>query len=369
MRNQVWQIASGDVGRNYSPLFLAHDLMFLGPGSFGAFDDQAYDQAVAKRKVTPTKVGMIRSFARDVQPGDVVLLRKAHLVVAIGAVAPDAGNDGYQYDPTFSDVDGWDLQHTRRVLWQNQLATHLEAIQRNGDLFQAFKQQPMFTRVLDRAVLDQIAPLMPRFVDRDLKDRPKPLPPELTLEEFGQLLFSKGLANDAVDKVLSAIARQRRLLRWYYDDGKESYRPDEHEVVAHMVLPLLLALGWSEQLLAVEWHRVDLTAFWGTPTTAERCVLVCEAKGIGHGMQGVREQAVGYVDKLNLVHCGKILLTQGARFYIYERYEDGWRDEPTGYMNLEHIRTEHLAPAGTNAVDTLIALTPAGVHRPVGKQP
>ncbi len=70
-------------------------------------------------------------------------------------------------------------------------------------------------------------------------------------------------------------------LGWYREYGHASARPDEHEVVAHMVLPLLLALGWSEQLLAVEWHKVDLAGFWGTPTIPENCVLMCEAKGVG----------------------------------------------------------------------------------------
>ena len=57
--------------------------------------------------------------------------------------------------------------------------------------------------------------------------------------------------------------------------------------MAHIILPLLLALGWSEQLLAVEWQKIDLAAFGSTPTTAKTCVLVCEAEGLGHGLQDV----------------------------------------------------------------------------------
>lgn len=91
--------------------------------------------------------------------------------------------------------------------------------------------------------------------------------------------------------------------------------------------------------------------------------MVCEAKRMGHGLQDVWDQAVGYVQNLKLTDCRSILLTQGARFYLYRKTGDSWPEEPTGYVNLEKLRTNHLAPANTNAVDTLIALTPAGVQR------
>lgn len=60
---------------------------------------------------------------------------------------------------------------------------------------------------------------------------------------------------------------------------------------------MLLALGWSEHLLAVEWQRIDLAAFRATPTTNETCVLVCEGKGPWRGLADDFEQAKGYVDK------------------------------------------------------------------------
>lgn len=360
----VWQIASGDSGRDYSWLFLRHDLMFLGPGRYGQYEPGCYQNVVATGEFTGHKVASIGSFCLDVRPGDFVLLRKGHRVVALGLVPDESGGEGYRHDETFDDVYGWDLQHTRRVVWQDHLTADLEAIQYQKDLFSSRKQIPMFTRVGDPPVLNPITPLFARCVPRPLLPRPDPPPGPLTLEQLGQSLFAHGLANDAVDRVQRAIERQRRLLKWYYAQGEASGRPDEHEVVAHMVLPLMLGLGWSEQLLAVEWHKVDLAAFWGTPTTAEKCVLACEAKRMGHGLQDVRRQAIRYVTDLGLTRCRRILLTQGARFYLYQRAADGWPEEPSGYLNVERIRTDHIAPAGTNAVDTLMALTPAGALRP-----
>ncbi|MCK4373692.1 MAG: hypothetical protein KAX19_00145, partial [Candidatus Brocadiae bacterium] len=199
--------------------------------------------------------------------------------------------------------------------------------------------------------------------ERELRDLP-PCPPEpLSLEEAGTLLFAKGLPNEWVDRTIVAIQRQRRLADWYRTLDRETARPKEHEVVAHMILPLLLALGWSEQLLAVEWHRIDLAGFAETPTTEETCVLVCEAKGLGHGLQDILEQAVDYVKRLKLDRCKKILLTDGQRLYLYQRAGDGWGSVPAGYINIHKIRTEHIAPANTNAIDTIIALTPTGAYR------
>jgi hypothetical protein len=356
----VWQIGAGDAWRDYSPLFLAHDLMFLGPGRFGPYQPDRYRADAVAREFTPQRISAIASFSREVQPGDLVLFRRGYRLVALGVAA----EEGYQHDPSFDDVYGWDLEHTHRVIWQDHLADEIASLQSGGALFASRKQIPTFTRVKDPQILEPIQHLFGLCRTRPLKPRPKTLPKPLSLDELGQALFSKGLAHQSVEQVQRAIERQRRLLGWYKEFGKASSRPDEHEVVAHMVLPLLLALGWSEQLLAVEWHKADAVGFWRTPTTAEKCVLLCEAKGLWHGLQGVLAQAEAYVRDLELDGCRQILITQGGRFYLHVRSSDGgWAEEPTGYLNVERVRTNHLAPPNTNAIDTLIALTPAGASR------
>ncbi|MEX2387055.1 MAG: hypothetical protein WD534_04175 [Phycisphaeraceae bacterium] len=136
-----------------------------------------------------------------------------------------------------------------------------------------------------------------------------------------------------------------------------------------MVLPMLLALGWSEQLLAVEWNKIDLAAFGRTPTTASTCAMVCEAKGMEAGLQGpAYGQARRYVEKQKLTACRHILLTQRERFYLYDRKDDGaWQAEPSGYLNLTKLRAGCVIPRNTNAIDTLMALTPQGVFGANGR--
>lgn len=358
---QVWQMAAGEEGRFYSDLFLKHDVMFLGPGDFGAYEPEVYRHAVQNGAATKGIVDNIASFHDNVKPGEIVLMRNGLKVVAIGIVA----DTGYEWNEAFDDVYGWDLQHARRVIWQEHLNDEILRIQKTTPLFGSRKQMQTFTRVHDEPILKQLRPLFSQFKTRDLKSLPLPLPKPLTLDEVGQQLFTRGVANDAVEKVIRAIERQRRLLGWYKKVGKESSRPTEHEVVAHTVLPLLLALGWSEQLLAIEWKKIDLAAFWKTPTQAENCVMVCEAKTRGHGLQDVKEQAFDYVNRIKLTACRTVLLTDGGRFYLYRPDGAGvWLDQAAvGYLNVEKIRTDHFAPPGTNAIDALVDLTPAAVCR------
>lgn len=354
----TWQIASGEVGRKYTNLFLEHDVMFCGPGAYGPFDEARYQEVVAKGAYSANKIGQVRTFVRQVRPGDIVLLRSGYKVVTIGVV----DQAGYCYNKTFDDVYGWDVEHTQRVVWQEQFIEELAGLQREKPLFAGRKQIPTFTAVGDAAVLDPIRHLFANCISRPLKPLPIEPPEPMSLDSFGEALFAKGLSYDAVHKVRTTLEKQRRLISWYWS-GLATDRPTEHEIVAHVILPLLVALGWSEQLLAIEWHKIDLAVFWGTPTDRQHCELVCEAKAMGHGLQGVLRQAMRYTDRLGLSACNKILLADGGRFYLYRRDNGIWTEQPHGYMNVMKLRQEHLCPKNTNAVDTLVALTPAHLAR------
>jgi len=356
----VWQIAAGEAGRRYADLCIRHDIVLIGHGRFGPYTDGDW------AKIRPEWRNPVRRFATEMGTDDdeIVLLRSGKKVVAIGLTA----QPGYHYNEGFSDVLGWDLQHTRRVIWQDHLVGDLENLQRERNLFADRKQIPKLTRVADRRILKHIEPLIPKLKRRPLRDLPKPPSPELDDDALGEALFAKGLPNEAVDKVLLAIQRQRRLINWYQHSDQDSGRPTEHEVVAHMILPLMLALGWSEQLLAVEWKSIDLAAFHATPTTQENCIMVCEAKGYGRGLEHAFSQGVRYTKTKNLLNCRQVAATDGSRIVLYEREEGSWPDEPVGYLNITEIRRQYLIPANTDGVDTIIALTPAGAAGQVPKQ-
>jgi len=347
MTQQVWQIAAGESGRYYDQLFLDHDIMFLGPGRFGEFSI-TYANAVSR-----SDYRCLKDFRDGIQTGDVVLLRKGRQVRAIGlAVA------GYQFFEQLDDIYGWDLQHLRRVRWQPQLESALVGLQFGA------ARMPTLTRVLQESLRAAIEPLISQCVSQYPQDL-LPLPPApttpLSWDEVKQELYLRGLRYDAAEKTVGVLQHIARLSEWYADNCRPLSRPTEHEVVAHMVIPLLIALGWSEQQLAVEWQHIDLAAFWGMPPATANCVLVCEVKGRGRGLQDVIDQADRYVKERKLTGCRRVLVTDGTCYYLYDR--DG--DVPVGYFNVHRLRTTHIAPAGTNAIDTIIALTPAGIHNPI----
>lgn len=186
--------------------------------------------------------------------------------------------------------------------------------------------------------------------------------PIMKIERFSDALFQEGLSYDACLHVERAIRKLRGLLDWY-DETRSPGRPTEHEVVGHMILPLLLALGWSEQLLAIEWNRIDLAVFTRTPTIEAHCGLVCEAKGMGEPLRDTVQQAKGYCDQHKLKECSKILIADGGYFSLYRRVRGAWEPEPSGYINLRKLRRRYLIPKDADAVRTLMALTPAHIAR------
>ncbi|MEK3915313.1 hypothetical protein [Paenibacillus sp. FSL H7-0331] len=206
------------------------------------------------------------------------------------------------------------------------------------------------------------------FPNRELKLLPKLDARELSSRDIGEELFAAGLANDSVERVVQAMERIRRLSKWY-ENQADRKRPSELEIVAHMITPLMLGLGWSEQLMPIEWNRVDI-AFFNRPPVSEKdydnCTMVCETKGRGSSLEPAYKQAKAYIESLPLKNCTRIVTTDGGRLFLYKWHDTSWPDvlDPIGYVNLASIRKENVFPFGTSGVDTLIELIPWNVMRP-----
>jgi len=345
---QLWQIAAGEPTRDYREIFLGHDLMLIGPGSSGPAPHRDYQGLGI--------MGSIGSFESGPKPGDPVLLRVGHDVLAVGFIPEERG---YFWEKEFDDVLGWDLQHARRVQWEVDLIE--DFIELKG-VFSTRKQQPTFSRV--HIVEDSIVQgLAKRYLRRELKELPK-VGPVLSREELGIELFAAGVANEVVDRLISVLEQVKRLSAWYKQPPHADGRPTEHEVVAHILVPLLKSIGWSEQLLGVEWNRVDVAVFDRTPTTKDNCVAVFEAKGLGKPLAEAFTQAKDYVKRLNLAHCRTIVTADGGRLMVYQRKEDRtWDEHPSGYLNCAAPRATHLLPAGTSSAQTLVSLLPGRLGR------
>jgi hypothetical protein len=109
--------------------------------------------------------------------------------------------------------------------------------------------------------------------------------------------------------------------------------PTEDEIVAHLVVPLLRALGWPSERIAVKWRQIDVAIFKALPRTSENCHLVIEAKRLGAGVEGALDQAKGYVEALGVLR--DVIVTDGIR---YRMYSGASGFAPVAYANLAYLK-------------------------------
>lgn len=345
----VWQIATGEPGRDYRELFFDHDIMILGPSNLGNALKNNYADGI------PNSPGsQVHSFAHKPKPGDRVIMRFAHDVIGIGQI-PQIDKP-YSFVETFKCVYGWDLCHCRRVTWAQGYDL--------GDLasvFQNAKQKPSFTQVHEKYILDMVRSIDNSVFERTLNEMPNIDISVYTEESFGIELFRAGISNKNINDILSALEQAERLCSWYRSEHCGRNPPSENEVVSHITIPLFLGLGWSHQQIAVEWNKVDIAFFKNLPTKKENCVMVLEAKGLGTALSEVLDQPQGYVNNLDLRNTKYILTTDGANLFVYGRSNDGWNPNPIGYISVLSPQKQYVLPKHTNLVETLVMLQPSAV--------
>jgi hypothetical protein len=296
----VWQISSGLRSGPYAETFLRHGVGLVGPGDTGPWRPGESLAAWPH----------IRLFTSEVQQGDVLLLRSGSSVLqAIGIVASD-----YLYLNQFDDENGWDLQHARRVRWFRLPEDH------------CFDGAVFMGPSLGRVVQPEVISYAKRFVNSPPTDWQTaslpPLPPEeADLDEVPA----------ALQEIIAVACDLGGGLYW---DGQAfGSPPSESEMVAHLVVPFLRALGWPQEQIAVEWQYVDVALFRALPRSAETCHLIVEAKQVGFGLDEALEQAKAYVQTIG-AECD-ILVTNGIRYRLHAR-DQGYA--PVAYANLCRLK-------------------------------
>ncbi len=300
----VWQISGGPSSRAYAGVFLRYGVALIGPGDAGEWSPEryAYDFSLS---------GYVGRFAKEIANGDLLLLRTGVATIsAVGLVASD-----YLYLEQFDDVNGWDLQHARRVRW-------CKLAQEHSFSAQVFGASPTrCSRVLQPEAID--------FAERFLNSPPThwqtaPLP-EPPIEE------------PPLDQVPGAlrgiVAQAADLVPLLQDRDAFGEHPSEDELIAHFVVPFLRVLGWPPEWIAVKWRHIDVAVFRALPRTPENCHLVIEAKRLGAGVEGALDQARGYVEALGLPR--DVIVTDGIRYRMYA----GQRGfAPVAYANLARLK-------------------------------
>lgn len=299
----IWQVSAGPSSRSFADVFLKHGVALIGPGDGGTWTPERDDAMF--------EGGFVRRFASEMAPGDIVLLRTAAAkIAAIGLVA-----SAYLYLNAFDDVNGWDLQHARRVRWGRLPVEH----DFGSAIFGA--NPPRCSRVWN----EQVADFSIRFLNSPPTLWQSATLPELPLEEPPLLEVPKAIAD--------LVAEAADLLPLMQDSQRFGDLPSEDELIAHFVIPLLRAFGWPPERIAVKWRYIDVSLFRALPRSPETCRFVIEAKRLGAGVEGALAQAKGYVAALGLP-CD-VIVTDGIRYRMYDAAHDF---APVAYANLARLK-------------------------------
>jgi hypothetical protein len=253
----------------------------------------------------------IRQFADETKIGDIVILRQGHSAIrAVGLVASD-----YKYLEQFEDVDGWDLQHCRRVRW----FPLPEPYEFGGPVFGASPSRYNGVGVPEVVAYER------RFVQSPPTDWQNSRLPDLPLvEEY---------LDPIPPEIAGIVAAARDIVPLYWTPKEFGELPTEDELVAHFAIPLFRALGWSKECIAVKWRRVDITLFDHLPRLPENSRLIIEAKRFDTGFEAALKQARGYLKDLKIVR--DIIVTDGIHYRLYTHEK---ALAPVAYANLSRLK-------------------------------
>lgn len=328
-----WQIGAGDGARDYSDVFLRFGIILVGDGSTGEY------------KPGHPEMQYLMPFAENLKIGDRVVLRRGYGVGTWEIVAVGQVTSEYLFRDLFEDVEGWDLRHSRNMLWKTPRTNKITAGFSRG----------MFQRVNSLAALSDAEEIWNSGEPRDPIQIPDP-PREVSQEELLDRLIEEGLSVNNSDLMATTISRLRRLAKWY---KSRSTDVSEHEIRTFLVVPMLMALGWSEQKMKIEWTatagRIDIAIFDKVYGKQSKPSIVVETKAMNDGLEGARKQVEKYADG---VGCRTVIITDGIRYWMrIKNDEDKW--EAFAYTNLLTFRAQHpYEPNVKGAIDLFLKLLP-----------
>jgi hypothetical protein len=345
----IWQQAAGDTNRDYADICLRWDVILNGPADRGPWP--ACRGRLAKDGWSSKKLTDLWRFCEEMQDGDIVILRLGtSMVLAVGVVVGE-----YEYRSEFGDVDGWDIQHVRRVKWLH-------------DLYQTPKEFGTYTlkqgdttqKIESAEINDWLSEPIGDYdsLSRSLVDLPSNLVGsddvkiDVDILDVSDYLFDHGVASDSIARLLDDIGELTRIAKWYI---KQETMPSEYETVAYLVLPLFRALGWTPQRMAVEWNRVDVALFRTLPRSDENLTVVVEAKKMGDACLTAVSQAAEYASTRE--GCRRLIVTDGLRYGVYTKI--GESDFTLkAYLNLTRLKNSYPIYCCEGAETALLAMAP-----------
>jgi hypothetical protein len=341
----IWQQASGDTDRNYSDLCIKLGVILNGPGKEGRFPDCV--DALRANGISWKKISDLRRFSEWMKDGDLVVLRLGTAkVLAVGQIVGQ-----YEWHDEFGDVDGWNIQHVRRVRWLWSEPSSPKEFDsfclKMGDTTQKLNPGPV-TKWLSSLAIPGSAYSRPLAELPSLEKRNG-----IDVEEISEFLFDHGVASISIKNLVDEIDELTRIAKWYQ---RSANTPSEHETVAYLIVPLLRALGWTPQRMAVEWNHVDVALFEQLPREDKSLRVVVEAKKMDNACLAAKRQAMSYAG--GKTGCKRLIVTDGLRYGVYVRHETKETFRLHAYLNLTRLRRNYPIYECEGAEDALLAMAP-----------
>lgn len=334
----IWQQSCGDTDRNYSEVCLKWDVILNGPGYPGAWPECV--KTLKEHRWKFKKITDLRRFAEEMKDGDLVVLRLGtKQILGVGIIVDD-----YGWSDVFRDIDGWDLQHYRRVRWVWKSVKNFKTYTlKQGDTTQILSSQTVSDWLESLNVNEEA-------FNRELVMLRTKNTPRVSHEEIADHLYNQGVSSNSIENLLHEFNELQRIAKWY----SRSQNPSEHETVAYLVVPLLRAIGWTPQKMAIEWKKVDIALFESLPRDNNNLSIVVEVKRKGNACLMAKSQAESYAH--GRPNCNRIIVTDGIRFGFY--LKSNGKFELTAYMNLTDLRASYPIYECGGVKDSLTMITP-----------
>lgn len=342
----IWQQGGGDGDRNYIDICIKYSVILNGPGYAGELNDKTIEKML-RDGVSKQSIADRKRFCETMKNGDIVALKIGlKKIYAVGVVVGD-----YQWSDLFSDVDGWDVQHVRRVKW-----LWISTINNDGEYepydFTENVLKQGTTLILDnKRVIEWIVSLKLDFnKEYSVPDLPSEPDNNVTVEEISEYLYAKGTSGNSIRNLVSVIDDLRMIAKWY----KKVDNVSEFETEAYLIVPLLRALGWTPQKMAVEWNKVDIALFNELPRRSDNLIAVVEAKKKGNSCLQAYSQAFNYAkDK---VQCNRLIVSDGLRYGVFIKDNNKYRLH--AYMNITDFRKDYVIYSCAGIMEALWTMTP-----------
>lgn len=164
-------------------------------------------------------------------------------------------------------------------------------------------------------------------------------------------LVNSGFRTDMAVRMTDTITKLRLLCKYYYSAGDE-YDVREHEARSFLVLPLLYALGWTEQQLKIEYKLpaangevADIAGFSDPYRSSQHKGhhvdprLIVETKALALGPMEAIPQVERYA--VNVMGDKIVAATNGLWWLVGEMRNGDTHMRNKAYLNIIDPRTRY----------------------------